>query len=74
MTFLMLFLICTFKDPNLVDNFSNFGENLHGVHGVRIFPALHLTKFSSLVLFNILTFILDLFTLALVPTKDFIQN
>ena len=28
MTFLKLFLICTFKDPNLAEKFTNLAENL----------------------------------------------
>ena len=42
MTFLKLFLICTFKDPNLAENLQIWRKifktvELHGVHGV-FFP------------------------------------
>ena len=39
MTFFKIFLICTFKDPNLVEKLTNLAEHLkkkvelHGVHG-----------------------------------------
>ena len=44
MTFLKLFLICTFKDPNLAEKLTNLAENLkkvelHGVHGVCFFQV-----------------------------------
>ena len=42
MTFLKLFVICTFKDPNLAKKITNLAEyllkvELHGVHGVGFF-------------------------------------
>ena len=45
MTFLKLFLICTFKDPNLAEKFKKIDRKsfkkieLHGVHGVRFFQV-----------------------------------
>ena len=44
--FLKLFLICTFKDPNLANNFDKFDGKplkkiqLLRVHGVCFFPSL----------------------------------
>ena len=47
MTFLNLFLIGTFKNPNFAEKLTNLSENifkkkveLHGVHGVCYFPGL----------------------------------
>ena len=58
MTFLKLFLICTFRDSNLAEKLTNLAENLffkvelRGVLGVRFFQFwsnLSILHFSSLL-------------------------
>ena len=57
MTFLKVFLICTFKDPNLVEKLTNLAENLlkvelHRVHRVSFFPVCFVVYFLIFLQFG----------------------
>ena len=57
MILLKLFLICTFKDPNLAENLTNLAENLlkielREVHGVCFFQVWALRTLSFTLMFQ----------------------